>query len=230
MPVMDGIELCRKIRAQPPGPYTYFMMQTIRTGLDNFLQAMEAGVDDFITKPIVPEELLARLKVAERILGLREELMTLEGLLAMCSYCKRIRDTDGAWTPLERYVEPGQGAVQPWRVRGLLREAPEAANRRVNRGGGIRTRDLLVPNQARYRTAPHPENTRHRDAEMPRRRGKATKSSVAATPRLARERRVPDGTLDVSRRLPLRRTSSAGRSNRTADRSRSRRCLAAPSE
>src|SRR5207249_6484618 len=46
MPAMDGIELCRKIRAQPPGPYTYFMMQTIRTGLGNFLEAMKAGVDD----------------------------------------------------------------------------------------------------------------------------------------------------------------------------------------
>ncbi len=107
---MDGIELCRKIRSRPPGPYTYFMMQTIRTGLGNFLEAMQAGVDDFITKPIVPEELVARLNVAERILGLREELMTLEGLLAMCSYCKRIRDTDGAWTPLERYVEQRSAA------------------------------------------------------------------------------------------------------------------------
>ncbi len=110
MPEMDGIELVRKIRARPPGPYTYFMMQTIRTGFSNFLEAMQAGADDFITKPIVPEELIARLEVAERILGLREELMTLEGLLAMCSYCKRIRDTDGAWTPLERYVEARSAA------------------------------------------------------------------------------------------------------------------------
>lgn len=105
MPTMDGLELCRRIRAQPPGPYTYFVMQTILKGLGNFLEAMQAGVDDFITKPIVPEELTARLNVAERILGLREQLLTLEGLLAMCSYCKRIRDTDGAWMPLERYVE-----------------------------------------------------------------------------------------------------------------------------
>ena len=110
MPEMDGIGLCQKIRAQPPGPYTYFMMQTIRTGLKNFLEAMKAGVDDFITKPIIPEELIARLEVAERILGLREELMTLEGLLAMCSYCKRIRDTNGAWTSLERYVEARSAA------------------------------------------------------------------------------------------------------------------------
>src|SRR5213592_4748045 len=43
----------------------------------------------------------------------------------------------------------------------------------ANRGGGIRTRDLLVPNQARYRTAPHPDANRRLDAEMPRRRGEA---------------------------------------------------------
>ena len=111
MPAMDGIELCRKIRARPPGPYTYFMMQTIRTGLGNFLEAMQAGVDDFITKPIVPEELLARLNVAERILGLREELMTLEGLLAMCSYCKRIRKDGNYWEQLESYISEHTDAL-----------------------------------------------------------------------------------------------------------------------
>jgi sigma-B regulation protein RsbU (phosphoserine phosphatase) len=105
MPKMDGLELCRRIRARPPGPYTYFVMQTIRSGLSSFLEAMRAGVDDFITKPIVPEELVARLEVAQRILGLREELLTLEGLLAVCSYCKRIRNLDDVWMSLEQYVE-----------------------------------------------------------------------------------------------------------------------------
>lgn len=110
MPGLDGIDLCRKIRSQPPGPYTYFVMQTIRSGLGSFLEAMRAGVDDFITKPIVPEELVARLDVAQRILGLREELLLLEGLLAICSYCRRIRDEHGAWMPLEQYVEARSAA------------------------------------------------------------------------------------------------------------------------
>jgi DNA-binding response OmpR family regulator len=70
----------------------------------------KAGADDFITKPVVPEELVARIEVAERILGLREELLTLEELLAMCSYCKRTRDANGAWMPLERYVEARSAA------------------------------------------------------------------------------------------------------------------------
>lgn len=105
MPELDGLELCRRIRAHGARPYTYFLLETIRTGTESFLQAMAAGVDDFISKPIVPEELIARLKVAERILGLREDLLTLEGLLPICSYCRRLRDADGRWMSLESYVE-----------------------------------------------------------------------------------------------------------------------------
>jgi hypothetical protein len=66
---------------------------------------MDAGVDDFITKPVRAHELTARLRVAERILGLREELLALEGLLSVCSYCKRIRSADSSWGTLERYIE-----------------------------------------------------------------------------------------------------------------------------
>jgi sigma-B regulation protein RsbU (phosphoserine phosphatase) len=104
MPKVDGLELCRRIRAARTSGYTYFLLQTVRTGRANFLEAMDAGVDDFVAKPVVPEELKARLRAAERILDLRTELVTLEGLLSVCSYCKRIREADG-WASLERYIE-----------------------------------------------------------------------------------------------------------------------------
>jgi sigma-B regulation protein RsbU (phosphoserine phosphatase) len=109
MPDLDGLELCRRIRTHQMRPYTYFLLETIRTGRASFLEAMRAGVDDFISKPINPEELVARLAVAERMLGLREELTTLEGLLSICSYCKRLRNDGGTWIPLERYVEDHTG-------------------------------------------------------------------------------------------------------------------------
>jgi len=105
MPGLDGLELCRRIRAVPGRPYTYFILQTSRSGRESFLEAMDAGVDDFVTKPVPGDELKARLGVAGRILGLREELMALEGLLSVCSYCKRIRNTEGGWGSLERYIE-----------------------------------------------------------------------------------------------------------------------------
>ena len=110
MPDVDGLELCRRIRGEKARPYTYFLLETIRSGTASYLEAMAAGVDDFISKPIVPAELVARLAVAERILGLREELHALEGLLSICSYCKRLRDDGGRWIPLEHYVATRSGA------------------------------------------------------------------------------------------------------------------------
>src|SRR5256884_7120143 len=59
----------------------------------------------FIAKPVDPDELRARLKVAERILGLRKEIEQLEVLLPICSYCKRIRKDKEEWEPLEQYIE-----------------------------------------------------------------------------------------------------------------------------
>jgi len=105
MPEMDGVELCRRIRARTREPYVYFILVTARGGKQQYLAGMEAGADDFIAKPFDPDELRARLKVAERILGLRKELEQLEVLLPICSYCKRIRNDNEEWQPLERYIE-----------------------------------------------------------------------------------------------------------------------------
>ena len=105
MPEMDGPELCRRIRARVRDPYVYFILVTARGGKQQYLAGMEAGADDFIAKPVDPDELRARLKVAERILGLRKELEQLEVLLPICSYCKRIRNDKEEWEPLERYIE-----------------------------------------------------------------------------------------------------------------------------
>lgn len=105
MPEIDGLELCRRLRAYQAPNYTYFILLTGATGRENFLSAMEAGIDDFMTKPVDAEELRARLTVAERILGLRAELNALEGLLPICSYCKRIRNDRDEWSSLEGYIE-----------------------------------------------------------------------------------------------------------------------------
>jgi len=110
MPELEGVELCRRIRERRGVRYTYFILLTARGGRESFLTAMDAGIDDFLAKPVDREELAARLTVAERILGLREELHALEGLLPICSYCKRIRDADGGYGSLERYIEQRSGA------------------------------------------------------------------------------------------------------------------------
>jgi DNA-binding response OmpR family regulator len=72
MPELDGLELCRRIRADNQSKYTYFILITALIGKKDYLEGMEAGADDFVTKPFDPDELKARLRVAERILSFQE--------------------------------------------------------------------------------------------------------------------------------------------------------------
>ena len=106
MPEVDGLEVCRQIRLHRKFRYTYVLVITGRSGKQNYLAALDAGADDFITKPVEPDELRARLLVAQRILGLQAEIRQLQGLLSICSYCKRVQDGDGpgTWLQIETYI------------------------------------------------------------------------------------------------------------------------------
>ena len=74
MPGLDGLDLCRQIRAKPRGDYTYIVLLTSREGKTDQLEGMDAGADDFVTKPFEKDALTARVRVAERILGLHANL------------------------------------------------------------------------------------------------------------------------------------------------------------
>ena len=104
MPEMDGLELCRRVRAHRTGSYTYIIMLTGRQGKIHLLQAMDAGVDDFVSKPFDIDVLAARLRVAERVLGLLLEARQLTQLLPTCTQCRKIRDSQGRWRSLEEYA------------------------------------------------------------------------------------------------------------------------------
>jgi phosphoserine phosphatase RsbU/P len=105
MPKMDGLALCRSIRAQDNRQhYTYVILLTSLEGRGNYLQGMDAGADDFLTKPIDHDQLAARLRVAERILGMHSHIKNLEVLLPICSYCKNIRGDSNRWEPVENYL------------------------------------------------------------------------------------------------------------------------------
>ncbi len=104
MPELDGLELSRMVRSERRSTYVYIIMLTILEGKGSYLQTMDAGADDFISKPIDPDELAARLRVAQRILGLQAEVCQLEGLLRICTYCKKIRDHEDNWYDLDRYI------------------------------------------------------------------------------------------------------------------------------
>jgi phosphoserine phosphatase RsbU/P len=104
MPELDGLELCRRIRAAETQDYCYIILLTALTGKANYIEAMTAGADDFMSKPFDPDELKARLIAAERIVRLKEQLKRLEGVLPTCMYCKRIRDHRDAWVGIEEYI------------------------------------------------------------------------------------------------------------------------------
>jgi sigma-B regulation protein RsbU (phosphoserine phosphatase) len=111
MPGVDGGELSELIRAQVDGPYTYIIVLTSLTGKGSFLEAMDAGADDFLSKPVDMDELTARLRVAERVLALQAEVQLMQKLLPICMYCGKIRDKNADWEDqanwkdLENYVQ-----------------------------------------------------------------------------------------------------------------------------
>jgi CheY-like chemotaxis protein len=110
MPGIDGLELCRMIR-QRGGDYVYFILISAqKITKENRQLAVEAGVDDFLMKPVDPEELGMRLHVAERIIGLTAQVKQLESFIPICSYCKKIRDDRKYWQEIESYFGQQQGA------------------------------------------------------------------------------------------------------------------------
>jgi len=72
---MDGFELCRRIRKHKQSRYTFVIIITALIGKKDYLEGMEAGADDFVTKPFDADELRARLRVAERIISFQEQAL-----------------------------------------------------------------------------------------------------------------------------------------------------------
>jgi len=110
MPSMDGLELCRRVRARTAQEYVYFILLTSATAsVENQREAADAGVDDFLNKPLDVNELWMRLRVAERILRFATQVRQLEAFLPICSYCKKIRDDQNYWTQIESYINERTG-------------------------------------------------------------------------------------------------------------------------
>lgn len=112
MPRMDGLDLCRRIRSDPRHDrYCYLIVLTALGGKQNYLEAMNAGTDDFMNKPFDPDELVTRLRVAERILTVEAELRYLAGLQGACDDCGRVRARDGRWRDLRSLMESARPAA-----------------------------------------------------------------------------------------------------------------------
>ena len=111
MPRSDGLELCRRVRGRMGAEYQYFILLTSRDATaENQTEAADAGVDDFLTKPLDFPELWTRLRVAERILRYTTQVRQLEEMLPICSYCKKIRDDKNYWQQIEGYISDRTGS------------------------------------------------------------------------------------------------------------------------
>ncbi|MCC5850768.1 MAG: response regulator [Verrucomicrobia bacterium] len=119
MPEMDGIEVVRKVRANPAGEPIHLIMLTAKAEKQDIVAGLEAGANDFLSKPFDPGELRARIEVGCQLINTRlaleqkvEELQealgqikTLRGILPICSGCKKIRDDKGYWQQVEVYLQ-----------------------------------------------------------------------------------------------------------------------------
>jgi diguanylate cyclase (GGDEF)-like protein len=74
MPKMDGIELCRELRRNRENRGIYLIIVTMQESADKLVEAFDAGADDYLNKPITPKIFFARLRAAQRVVQLQEEL------------------------------------------------------------------------------------------------------------------------------------------------------------
>jgi len=118
MPEIDGLEICRRIRQRPGAGPLHIILLTARGRKEDVIAGLQAGADDYVTKPFDHEELRARVQVgvrlvelqsmlADRVVELEEAIARvrqLRGLLPICSYCKKVRDDKNYWQQVEQYV------------------------------------------------------------------------------------------------------------------------------
>ena len=83
MPQMDGVDVCRATRKLAREPYAYIILLTARGRQEEIIEGLEAGADDYITKPFDMEELKARLRAGKRILDLQEQVVAAREQLRM---------------------------------------------------------------------------------------------------------------------------------------------------
>src|SRR5262249_23764352 len=76
MPAMDGIQVCREVRRRTEKPYVYILLLTARDRKMDIIAGLEAGADDYLTKPFDASELKARLNTGRRIVDLQDQLIT----------------------------------------------------------------------------------------------------------------------------------------------------------
>ena len=118
MPGMDGVEVCRKVREINTSDPPYLILLTSRDNRADIVKGLKSGANDYVVKPYDVEELQVRISVGRKVVDLQASLAgritelqaalaqikTLQGILPICMYCKKIRDDKQYWQQVESYV------------------------------------------------------------------------------------------------------------------------------
>ena len=110
MPELNGIEFCTAVRKAGLGDYVYFILITaLRTDNSDYDRAVQAGVDDFLVKPVGPGDIWRRLFVAERFIKYTAEIKQLQDLIPLCMKCQKVRNDEDYWQRIEKYIQEHEG-------------------------------------------------------------------------------------------------------------------------
>lgn len=118
MPKLDGVQVCELARSTARTRSVYIILLTAKGAKTDIVTGLDSGADDYVVKPFDREELHARLKVGLRIIELQRrldnridelqralsEIKQLQGIMPICSHCKRIRDDKNYWQQVETYI------------------------------------------------------------------------------------------------------------------------------
>jgi len=125
MPHLDGVEVCRRLREVETDRPAYILMLTALNEKQHVIEGLDAGANDYATKPIEPTELRARIAAGRRILVMQDRLVaqadelrkalsqvkTLRGFIPICCHCKRVRGDKDYWRDVEEYVSAHTDAL-----------------------------------------------------------------------------------------------------------------------
>jgi len=118
MPGMSGVDVCKELRQLQSEVPTYVIMLTAMGSRENIVEGLEAGADDYLTKPFDSNELRARIEVGQRVVELQSALAArvhelqdaldhvkrLQGILPICMHCHKIRNDQESWQRIESYL------------------------------------------------------------------------------------------------------------------------------
>ncbi len=111
MPVLDGFETCQELKKDETTKHIPIIFLTARGNTEDIIKGFELGAVDYILKPFNSYELFARVKthltLQQTIRELKtalNEVKTLKGLLPICAKCKKVRDDEGYWQSVEKYI------------------------------------------------------------------------------------------------------------------------------